>query len=747
MAKKKPAKPRKPAAAKKRAAKKPPAKLAAKPKRKPPNRSAAGIAAERERKATAAANLRSDAANIGQIPEIPDAWPKTIKNPPKLSPKKLREKCRTDMVLWHTDVFPHTTGLKPFGQVQLDSIEVSRRTILEGGLLQKLEPRRYGKTSRTINEVLHSLFYGIRKFVAVCGANTTFATQIFDGITLELEGNPILRVMFPEVMYPIEMLGGKGQIKANTQHIDGALTNMTWGSDEVTLPSVAGSQASGATVQVRPISGVRGMFKRVLTEFGVATIRPDLYLLDDIQTDKSAKSELMTQTLMDYIERGCIFGSDVSNPATIINLATMIRPGDLTDRIAKNPAWVTVRYAMLTKRATKAAEKFWFGPYAKAKRDYRRYDGDPLRTLNNKKKAAKKALALYRKNRKKADAGAVATWKWAFPWNAKDGACISTIQFAYDLIIDFGESVFASEAQNKPLELEQYVAESTKPTEEQLREAIITIPRGIVPADMPRLVVYFDVHKRLFYWVAMAKNLTTQRRHIVDYNTWPEQPDDDFTLENSRVTIPQMFPGLGNKALAQKAVGVFLTRIAGRRWSNQQGQAVRLSEIRCDANWGGTTHNVRKAVLSHAANDITWTCHGVGRNEKQTGFDEWARKTGEEKGYAHIRKEVTDHGTKQLDIETNIWKTETNLAWTTSADQDGTLTIFDEDDRDHTHFFKHMLIESCEPKAGRRDIEIFENPKGGQNHWWDCTVGAMVDSDKADDSQGDDGNNFFFGAR
>lgn len=741
----------------KRAAKKPPAKTkapvkkAAKKKtakaakRKPPTRSAASQTRERERKATYAAEGRAANSNIGPPPPIPAAWPESIKNPPKLSPIKLRAACARNLKLWNQVVFPNTTGLKPFGPDQEASLKVSFEIIEEGGLLQLLEPRRFGKTSRTINNALHALLYASRRFIAICGANTDFASGIFDAIKLELETNPILQVMFPEVCHPIERLNGKGQIKANTQHIDGVPTNMTWGKDELTLATVEGAKQSGATIMVKPIGGVRGMFKRVSTPLGVATIRPDLYLLDDIQTDKSAASEKMTTSLMNLIEKGVMFGADVSNPPTVINLATMIKPGDLTDQIADNPAWITVRYSAVKQRANKTAEKVhWFGGYAKLRRDYRRVKGDPIKTKRNKDTAAKKALAYYRKNRKAMDADTAVAWKWSFPWNAKKKLCVSAIQFAYDVIIDFGEDVFATEMQNNPKRQTVVVQDVSKATAEQLEQAVVSVKRGVVPIDMPRMVVYVDVHKRLFYWVAVAKNLANQKRHVVDYDTWPKQQAVDFTLENAKITIPQMFPGLGTKALAKKAVGKFLTHIVGRRWRNQKGQVARLSEIRVDANWGGTTDQVREAILNHSAVDRTWGCHGIGRNEDQTGLDDWARKKGEEKGYAHIRKESTDHGVKQLDIETNIWKTETHMAITTPNDQDGTLTFFASDDRDHDLFFKHLLVEECEAKAGKRDIEIWENPKNGQNHFFDCLVGAVVDDDKVEEQEA--GNTYSFGA-
>lgn len=686
---------------------------------------------EREavRKARHAASLRNAQANIGPPQPIKKAF------------AKLREACRTNLPLFQTEVFPNTTGLKPFGQVQLDSIEISYKTIQNGGLVQKLEPRRYGKTTRTINEAIWAILYNFKPFTAICGANRKFSTGIFNAIKLELSSNPILFEMFPEVCHPIWSLDGKGQAKANSQHIDGRPTNLLWGKDEITLANVEGAEQSGATIMVSPIGSVRGMFKRVNTADGIKSIRPGLYLLDDVQTNKTARSHTMTENILSDINTGILFGGGLQDSPTVINLATMIQPDDVTDQIAKDTSWVTVRYKMLMKPS--ANEDFWFGPYAKARREYLVIPSQPLKTLANKEAAAAKATALYRKHRKKADAGAEVSWDWAYPWNDKKQLCISATQAAYDTRIDRGEEVFATECQNDPIRLTVHEGETSKPTREQLLESIVTIPRGVVPIDLNRLIIYIDVHKRLFYWVAVAKNLETKTKHIVDYNTWPEQTARKFTLENAKRTIPQLYPGTGIKAMAEMAVAKFLTIVGGMRFKNQNGAPVGIEEIRIDANWGGTTKNVRKAIRNHPLRDKIWGCHGIGRTAAQTGLDDWKRKPGEEKGPAFVKIPHTPEGVQQLNIDTNIWKTETNLALTSPNTEQGTLTVFDGDDILHQLFFEHLLSEICQPKTGRRDIEEFDCPKGGQNHWYDCLVGACVDDDKSQPT-GPTGNEYSF---
>ena len=142
--------------------------------------------------------------------------------------------------------------------------------------------------------------------------------------------------------------------------------------------------------------------------------------------------------------------------------------------------------------------------------------------------------------------------------------CISAIQAAYDIRINDGEDVFASELQCEPIRIDTFTGETNKATRADLKSSVVTIPRGVIPVDLNRLVIYADIHKNLFYWVGVAKNIETNTRHVFDYNTWPEQSARRFTLENAKRTIPQLYPGLGLKALAEKAVGEFLTYICAK---------------------------------------------------------------------------------------------------------------------------------------------------------------------------------------
>lgn len=87
---------------------------------------------ERARKRRVSAEMAEDRAEIGE-PQLTDEQ--------RAIGERLREECRLDLEAFNAKVFPNSTGLKPFGAVQRDSIAQDANVILGGGQVAKAEPR------------------------------------------------------------------------------------------------------------------------------------------------------------------------------------------------------------------------------------------------------------------------------------------------------------------------------------------------------------------------------------------------------------------------------------------------------------------------------------------------------------------------------------------------------------------------------------------------------------------------------
>jgi len=649
---------------------------------------------ERERKAEFAKKRRSETSDIGKIPACRN--------------KELRDACATDLALWHSEVFRNSTGLKPFGPVQRDSIEISKNVIINGGRNQKIEPRGYGKTSRLSQEGLWALLYNYRNYIALFSA---VAEQIVEGIKYELENNDVLFDLFPQVCYPIRKLEGKAQ-RAISQHSCGEATKLRYLADRIVLPTVKGFEGSGNNLVIRNISNARGLVIRQAK----GTLRPDLLLLDDIQTDDQAQSATAIRKSLKKIRKSLLRLGGHSYTISVLMACTIMEPDDVPDQLAADPSWLTVRYQMLESMPTNL--ELWLTNYADIRQNYK--EGD----IESQRAAHRNATVFYRKNRTKMDAGAIATWEWAFAWNDPDAQEISAIQHAMNILIDDGEEAFWAECQNKP-KRQVVPSTSVKSTRDEIKQSCIYIPRSIVPLEATRLVAFSDVHKNLLYWVTMAAG--PGLRHVVEYGTWPPQSDRYFSLDLAKNTIGDRFPDLSMKEAVQAAVTELATELIGRHWRGQTpGSIFSINRQAFDCNWGPTEKNVKKAIRNHVHRGILIASHGRAVPARDRHMDEWQRKPGEEKGPAWIRKKQTTKAVEMVLWDTNDWKTNTHIALSTPNESEETLTIFEGTDSDHELFFDHVLGESDALVVSRRAVNEWKLKPGAENHYFDCLVGCMV---------------------
>jgi hypothetical protein len=255
---------------------------------------------------------------------------------------------------------------------------------------------------------------------------------MLDSIKSELENNDRLEEDFSEVCGPVRALEGIHQ-RAAGQLYRGARTHVGWTAKEIILPTIEGSVASSAIIKVAGITGrIRGMkHKRADGK----TVRPSLVLLDDPQTDESARSLSQCAT-REQILAGAILG--LAGPgrkiAGLMTL-TVVRPADMADRILdreKHPQWQGERTKMMY--VFPANEKLW-QEYARLRADGQRND-----------RGTSEATEFYRVNLLDMDAGAVIAWPARH--NPEE---LSAIQHAMNLKLDQGDAAFWAEYQNQPL--------------------------------------------------------------------------------------------------------------------------------------------------------------------------------------------------------------------------------------------------------------------------------------------------------
>src|SRR5690606_20277482 len=440
---------------------------------------------------------------------------------------------------------------------------------LEGGLFAMAMPRGSGKTTICECACIWAVLYGHREFVCLIGSDEGHAADMLDSIKMELEGNDRLLEDFPEVIFPIQALDGIAN-RCSGQLYQGQRTHIGWTAKEVVLPTMPDSPASGAISEVAGIAGrIRGMtYKRADGQ----SVRPSLVVLDDPQTDESARSLTQCAT-REAVLAGAVLG--LGGPGKKISgimPCTVIRPGDMADNILdrdQHPEWNGERTKMVYSFPTN--EQLW-AQYAEVRADgLRAGDGGAS------------ATEFYRQHREAMDAGADVAWPQRYNHDE-----LSAIQHAMNLRLQ-DEAAFFAEYQNEPLP--EDTIDENQLTAEQIAAKLNGMRRREIPLACHHLTAFIDVQqKALFYVVAAWEDDFTG--YVIDYGTYPDQKRQYFTLRDARLTLSDSEPGTGLEGSIYAGLDTLTDQLLGREWPRDDGAALRIERCLIDANWGQSTDTV-----------------------------------------------------------------------------------------------------------------------------------------------------------
>lgn len=658
-------------------------------KPKVPNLGSDGYIAHRERMAREARDQSLSGRNIGEIPAVAD-------------PKR-REKAERDFQYFCEQYFPQTFTME-WSDDHLKVIAKIERVVLDGGLFAIGMPRGSGKTSLCEAGTIWAMNYGHRRFVVPIGSDEGSAGEMLDSIKSELENNDSLFADFPEVCYPIRALEGITQRAAGQLHL-GRQTHISWGAREIVLPTVAGSKAAGAVVRVAGITGrIRGMkFKRPDGE----SARPDLVLIDDPQTDESARSPSQCAT-RERTLAGAILG--LAGPGkTIAGLApvTVIQDGDMADHLLdrdKHPKWQGERTKLVYAFPTNT--DLW-DQYAKIR-------AEALR----KEKGLGAANRFYKKNRTEMDAGSKVAWP-----QRHEPTELSAIQHAMNLRFDRGDAAFFAEYQNEPLP--DIPPDEEMLTSTQIASKLNGYKRQEIPIGCSRLTMFIDVQGKLLYWgVAAWEDDFTG--YIVDYGAYPDQKSAYFTLRDARRTMKMAAPGTGQEGAIYAGLKKLGEQVLDREWKRDDGAVLRIERCLIDANWSESTEVVYQFCRQSQWSNVLLPSHGKGVGPSAVPFSEYKRKRGERVGL-NWRIPITSgkRAVRHVIIDTNFWKSFVHARLAVAMGDRGCLSLWGSDSNRHRMFAEQLVAEYRVKTEGRgRTVDVWKmiNP-GSDNHFLDVMVG------------------------
>lgn len=424
-----------------------------------------------------------------------------IPKPANMRRRRRLEKDDEKWLLWY---FGKGSGVidpfwYEFTKHQKEMIAALRTAFMTGDDQSLAASRGDGKT--TICERMSAKYTvtGVVSFIVLFGATGELAGESLDAIKVAFEENERLAEDYPEVCIPIRALENAPQ-RAHGQTVSGyridngkpfarQSSKFTWCGREIILPNVPGSPSARAIIATRGLdAAVRGLKKKGR--------RPDVAIIDDPDTEETARSEDQAAKLEHRIDRAIAGLGGQQRRTSRVMLTT------LQSRIS-----ASYKYTDPTLKPSWKGRRFRFLIHPPERMDL--WDEYVQLREADFEKATDHAGEFYKSRRKQMDAGAVVSNKYRHMPSQ-----LSALQFYFDEVARIGPEAVATEYDNDPPEI-------TGPTESGITASKIQIrlsgyPRREIPPDCTVLSRGIDAQKAGLHWVVKAWRRDASN-YVIDY--------------------------------------------------------------------------------------------------------------------------------------------------------------------------------------------------------------------------------------
>ncbi len=597
---------------------------------------------------------------------------------------------------------------RKFGVPQEEVIAEFERIVKSGGVVAIAMPRGSGKSALAIAAVLWAVLCHGHRFVMLIAANEKMAKQLLDSVAQELLSNELLLADFPEFVYPVVRTAG---INQRRPLFGGKAVKVVVTKSEIVLAHIDG-HCQGAVIRCAGLlsGNLRG---QTYTMPNGDFLRPSLFMADDPQTRKSAKSPRESEN-REAILAGDVLG--MAGPGEKLSglvPCTVIREGDMADRILDqrlNPHYHGMRYKMVEGLAADKDLKAWWDYKPVYEEGERRKDGGTA------------ARAHFRQHRDAISKGLKAYWPARFLKGEVDA-----IHHALNKWCNNREA-FHAECQNDPGAA--LMADDNTPSMAGLFEKFTRLARGVLPIWTRRVIADIDVQKEVLFWKVLAIG-DGFRAAIVDYGTYPDQGPGYFTIKDLRHKLSHHFAGAGKTGGMEAIIWWGLDQLIPklmRSWHREDGHEMRLERLPIDTGWGESTDFLYEYCRRSPFASILLPTKGVGIKAGERPMTEWKPKDNEPRPGLHwvLSTEPTKRAVWLFRYDTNWWKTFTCHRAATPPGP-GSLWLFGNDASEHRLLFDHCRAETPVFTRGKdRIVWSFTCPPGVDNHWYDNLVGALA---------------------
>lgn len=475
--------------------------------------------------------------------------------PPPRHPR-LKERCRRDLELFGWMYCRQLLDHRASPEIRDGLIREAQECILNGGLVAELYGRGAGKTTWIdVIAVIWCVLYGYRKFPVPIASSLKAGKKILKTIKKQLARSDEIAADFPAIALPIRALGGISQ-RAAAQTYNGRPTDIEWGSDQITLPTLLddrGEPLDRGCGAIIAITGKGGAI-RGANEGGR---RPDILFIDDPQTKKDAQSPKTVKDIIEYIHSDAL---GLAGHNTTISAFLTITPqnfGDVATEIAKRPEWAVKVQPFITqtcpgwdKLVAAFCEKY---NEDVAARDFGRSRSRQWYIDNRASFAGVKTIDAEQYD------------------HARE---VDVVHHLLNLRAKMGERSFNAEIM---MDINDK-STSIDINPDKVAAALNGTPRLTLPPGTDRVVGFVDVNQKK--GAGLSYCLVAFGAHrvggIIDYGRFPS---------NGAPLVPPNTPEDTQQKLIASAIRYLIKLIASKRIVTTQGRPVQLTVLGFDRGW------------------------------------------------------------------------------------------------------------------------------------------------------------------
>lgn len=622
---------------------------------------------------------------------------------PKCADIRRRRRLEKDDVKWLMYYFAPASGSESaftyeFTIQQREMIAAIREAIINGGDQAIAASRGEGKTILFERMLLKYTLTGIVKFSVLFAATGTAAQDSLESIKVEIESNDRLAADYPEVCIPVRALENTPnrahyQLVSGHRHDDGkpyaeVSSKFSWCGQEIYMPCVPGSPASGGIIATRGLdSAVRGVKKKGR--------RVDVAGIDDPDTEETARSPEQAEKLEARIDRAIAGLGGQQRSVARIMLTTLQNRTCVSYRFTdptQKPSWKGKRFRFLVTPPTRV--DLW-QEYV----DIKHADWQ---------EGTDHATEFYIANRDAMHEGA----EVANPNRYTQGE-LSALQHYYNRVAKLGQEAVDTEYNNDPPEIASFVDSGI--TEDRIKRKLSGYPKHVVPPDCKVLTQGVDVGLNRLYWVVKA---------------W--RPDASFYVVDYEV-VELHGQDIGVEFAIERGIQELFAKHRENPFCTVDGEIVDIGMTLIDSGWESKA--VYAACGKAGLGVMPSKGHGGSNGCASVSFNEQLKRTIDRKPGFGCFQSRQPGNVWLVHCDADFWKAFDHARWMTPDGHPGSAYLFgsvtDEEKKYtrrepkavkvHQSYAKHLTAEVetedfVRGKTVRRWV-----PKRSTNHYFDAS--------------------------